>query len=113
MRNAVLAVLISAIIGGVTVASGQSDGPSLTALEQARFENHRLRVALATSQAQADGCRAELGAAYQALGQLRAAAASRELTAAEAALKAEIEAAHPGFTWDPKTGRFAPQKGGS
>ena len=73
--------------------------PALTELEQAWWTILQLRTAYATVLAEADACRAQLGP-------LRAKAASEQLTLEEATLKVRIEAGHPGFRWNPKTGQF-------
>jgi len=62
----------------------------------------QLRRAYVTLQARLDGCQAELGT----LGRLRAQAAAEELAQDERDLKARIEAGHPGYVWDPKSGTF-------
>jgi hypothetical protein len=73
--------------------------PVLTELEQSWVIILQLRTAYARLLADADACRAQLGP-------LRADAASRELTEDEATLRAKIEAGHPGYAWNPKTGVF-------
>lgn len=86
--------------------------PQLSDVEALKVENLKLRIALAQTQAQADSCRAELGTLYQAVGPVRAERASADLTALEQNLKATIEASHPGYEWNPKTGAFT-KKGGN
>ena len=93
------------------MAAAQQGAPTLSELETLRYENLKLKVALAQTQALSDACKAELGMLYQALGKVRADRATADLTAAERELKAEIDAAHPGFEWNPKTGALT-KKGG-
>jgi hypothetical protein len=89
--------------GGPVVASVKPEAPqALTELEQAWLIILQLRTAYATLLSETDACRAQIGP-------LRARAASEALTQDEAGLKAKIEAGHPGYTWDPKTGAFTKQ----
>ena len=98
-------LLVAAVLAGsVAALAAQAPplavtAPALTEIEQAYRTILQLRIALATVQAEADACRAQLGP-------LRAEAASRELSQDEANLRALIERGHPGYTWDPKTGAF-------
>ncbi len=85
------------------VAIAQPATPSLTELERTRVELLQVRTAYAQLLAQYDACKAEVGATFNALGTLRAKAASTQLTEEEAALKALVEKDHVGYTWDPKT----------
>ena len=97
-----VAVVVAVLVTGVML--GATDPPALTDLERTKLELLQVRTAYAQLLAQHDACKAELGVAYQTLGALRASAASSALTAQEATLTREIEAAHPGYVLDPKTG---------
>lgn len=104
-------ILIVAGFGSLVLATSlalaqKPDTPELTELEQTKLELLRVRTAYAQVVAQFDGCKAEVGAVYNTLGQLRASAATSELTAQEKKLKADVETAHVGYLWDPKTGAF-------
>jgi uncharacterized protein YvpB len=96
-----LAVALAASV----VVFGQS-APALTELEQTKVELLQVRTAYAQLLSQYDGCKAEVGAVYNTLGKLRADLASKELTAEEARVKAEIERGHDGWDWNSKTGAF-------
>lgn len=95
--------LVAAFCAGV---SAQTDGPALTELEKAKVELLQVRTAYAQLLAQHDACKAELGAAFNALGSLRAKAATDQLSTEEMQLRIAVEGAHPGYTWDPKTQAF-------
>lgn len=94
------ALFVAAVIG---IAWAQ-EAPALTDLERTKVELLQVRTAYAQLVAQYDGCKAEVGAVYGALGSLRASAASAELTAQEQTLKTAIEREHDGFTWSAKAG---------
>lgn len=99
------AIVTLLLVAFATVrAVGQPAAPTLTTLEKARADLLQVRTAYAQVLAQYDGCRAELGTVYNALGPFRAREASTTLSADEMALRVDIETAHPGYTWDPKTG---------
>lgn len=97
----------SAVTVGAVLAA--RDDQQLSELEKVKLELLQVKTAYASVLAQHDSCKAELGAAYNTLGKFRADAAGAELSADEAKLKAEIEASHDGFTWNPKTGVFTPK----
>lgn len=99
----ICAASLALVLGALAVTHAQA-APVLTELERTKLELLRVRTAYAQLVAQYDGCKAEVGAVYNTLGQLRASAATTELTAQEKALKADIEAAHAGYTFDPKSG---------
>jgi hypothetical protein len=79
-------------------------GTTLTEIEQLKLDLLRTKTAYAQLLAQHDACKAELGATFDVLGRMRATVASKELTGEEALLVKTVEAAHPGYTFDPKTG---------
>jgi hypothetical protein len=83
---------------------GTNHVEQLTAMEQLKLENLQLKTVLAQTIAGSDRCHAQIGQLYDLLGATRAKDASATLTALEATLKTEIEAQHPGFTFDPKAG---------
>lgn len=87
-------VLGGFIVGMAILAFGQAE---LTEVEKLKVQVHQLQIQLAQAQADADACRGLLG-------QYRAAKASVDLTAAQVALQAAIEEAHPGYTIDFRTG---------
>jgi hypothetical protein len=106
--------LVAVVVAGVIVVGAQEKAkpaevaaatpaataaPALTDLEQAYKAILDLRTAYARLLMEADACRAQLGP-------LRAKAATDELTADEENLKTLVEGNHPGYRWDPKTGRF-------
>ncbi len=104
-----LIVAVISVWAALVLTAGLSlkaQAPELSEIERTKVELLRVRGEYAKLLAQYDGCKAEVGAAFNALGRLRAAAASTELTAEEASLKATVEAGHPGFEWNPKTGAF-------
>lgn len=105
-RIGLVGAVIVAIVLGALAATHAQDAPSLTELERVKLELLQVRTAYAQVVAQFDGCKAEVGSVYQQLGQLRASAATTELTAQERKLKADVEAGHPGYMWDPKTAAF-------
>ena len=104
MRSRLL--LIATLVLWAVGLTAQGAAPSLSEVEQLRVDLLQARTLLAQLQAGYDGCRAEIGTLYHQLGQVRAQVASQVLTAEEARLKADVEAAHPGYTWNPKTGAF-------
>lgn len=87
-------------------AVAEGPAPQLTEVERLKLELLQVRTSYAQLLANYDACKAEVGTAFNTLGRLRAEAATAELTAEEAKLKAAIEAGHPGYRWDPKTGTF-------
>ena len=101
----VLAPLVLVALGAVTglVGAQAPAAPVLSPLEQLRVENLNLRHELRKALLEADGCRG-------ALAQPRADSQQREIDAGIAGLKADVERAHPGFTWNPATGVFTPQE---
>jgi len=94
------------LLGLLCVTALRAQDPSLTELERTKAELLDVRTAYAQLLAQYDACKAEVGQTYQALGRLRADAASAELSTEEARLTAQIEAGHPGYSWNPKTRTF-------
>lgn len=96
-----------------TALLAQGGGAELSELERTRLELLRVRTAYAQVLTQFDACKSEQATLYDALGKAHAAQASEALTAQEASLKADVEAAHPGYTFNPKTGTLTPVKKGS
>ena len=101
MRRIGLACLLAAMVA--TGAIAQTPAPALSELERALIENVNLLAELRKAQLEADLCRAQLA-------QPRADATAQQVKQAFDALKSRIEAAHPGFTWDPSTGAFTPKE---
>jgi hypothetical protein len=113
LSTRILAIVAAALllIGIGAMAQAQAPaaepaGPTLTELERAKAELLQVRTAYAQLLAQHDACKAEVGSAFNTLGALRARAASEQLTTEETALKVSVEAGHPGWSWDAKTGLF-------
>lgn len=100
-------ILVSALAALALLEVAASGQEQLSEVERLRAELLRVKTAYAQAVAQHDACKAELGATYNTLGQLRADANSVQLSTEEQQLKASVDAAHPGFNWDPKTGAFA------
>lgn len=94
----VVAIALQAVLSvcGVAWVVAQ-EPPALTELDRLRLQVVALQRALSREQAENDGCRAVLGP-------LRATANTQAVEQAEAAAVAAIEAAHPGFTLDRRTG---------
>lgn len=109
LTHLVLVLVVSGV--GIIAQSTPADIPAKLSIEEGlRVDNLKLRTALAQSTALYDGCRAEVGVLYDVLGRTRAQQATKDLTEAEAQLKTEIERAHPGYVFDPKTGALAKVK---
>lgn len=75
---------------------------ALSDVDKLRIENANLYDLLATYVEEADTCRGQLAKPRAEAN--RGAAGERR-----AKLKAEIEHAHPGFSWDPATGALTPK----
>ena len=101
IEHAGIAAVFTLFVGLVGAAQTPE---TLSEVERLKLELLRARVAYAELVAKYDGCRAEVGAAFNTIGPLRARLASEQLSADEVALKTAIETAHPGYTFDPKTG---------
>lgn len=113
MRHRLLIVgSLGALVAGLFVGRvAHAQDAALSENEGLRAQLLQVRTAYAQLLSQHDACRAELGAAYDVIGRLRAPVVSKELTEAEAALKADIEKAHEGYTWNAKTGALEKSKG--
>jgi hypothetical protein len=105
MKQFVIAVVLTLTVP--VVGQEKPVAPELSEVERLKVELLQVRTAYAQALVHYDACKAEIGTVHTALGRLRAKTATEELSAAEATLKAEIDASHPGFTFDVKTGLFA------
>lgn len=76
--------------------------PQLSELERLKIENLNLKIQLSQASAKAEQFEGDL-----AMCQL--AASAPDVTKAAGQLVAEIEAAHPGYTFDPQSGAFLPK----
>lgn len=101
MRKWIVAVTVAVGMAGAALSA---QPPQLSELEQLKIQVLQLKIQVANIQAEADACRGLLG-------QYRVAKASTDLSAEELALKKAIETAHPGFTWDPRTGALVEKEG--
>lgn len=99
-----VALLMSALFVGFLLvrAAHAAETPSLSPLELVRVENVNLRLELRRAWLEADACRGQLA-------QPRADAQAKDLRTLLEQLKADIERAHPGYTWESTTGTFAPK----
>jgi hypothetical protein len=104
------ALIVAGLLATNLGAAPSTTQETLSEVERLKVELLEARTAYAKLRAAYDGCKAEVGSAFAELGPLREHVASEHLTAEEAALKASVEQAHPGYTWDPKTKLFTKQK---
>lgn len=103
MSKVLVGILTAALtttgVLGTVYRLGAADRPALSALEQLRVENVNLLEEWRKAMLEADTCRGLLA-------QPRSAAQQQLVREKAAALKADIERSHPGYTWDPQTGTF-------
>lgn len=106
----VLAVVAACVACGASLG-GRAQAPAgifpmdaLTEVDKLRIENTNLFDFLKAATEEADTCRGQLA-------RPRAQANEQQSQERRAKLKADIEAAHPGFTWTPETGALVPKKG--
>lgn len=78
----------------------QAQQPQLTELDRLRIENLNLKIGWSQAVKQLNQCVVEKGS-------LQDQATDRQLQEDLKAVVEAIEAAHPGFTFDPATGQFA------
>lgn len=95
----VLAVAFAAVLSFGLDAIAQTPTAQLTREEQLDQRVFQLELALETATKETNDCRG-------ALGPYRASVRGQELASEELALKARIDRAHPGFSYDPRTGQF-------
>lgn len=86
----------------VLAVAAVSGAANLSDVEQLRRENHVLKAQLHQALAERDTCRVQFAPIRFTLDQ-------RALDAEGAKLKADIEAAHPGFTFNLQTGALEPK----
>ena len=84
----------------------KAQSPALNDQEKLRVENLSLKVQVANLQRQLSDAQVAVGNCAAQLGPLRSDADTTTLKGALAALKAEIERAHPGMDWDPVSGEL-------
>lgn len=84
-----------ALILSLGIVSFAADGPELTDLQKLRIE----RINLVNENAALTKENVDLKLQLAAL----------KVSIEKAQLQQEIEREHPGFTWDPSTGQFAPK----
>lgn len=99
VRTLVL-LLVSTTIGAAAAAA-TGNAQTLTEIEQLRRENAYLQAKLARTLDERDDCRTELAP-------LRKIRDDGIVQRAIAKLKADLEAAHPGFVFRPETGALEP-----
>lgn len=87
-RTRVWGMLLALLVAAAVAAQGPT--AMLTEIDQLRIENTKLFTMLRASLEEADTCRGQLA-------QPRAAATGQQLQEKLARLKADIEAAHPGY----------------
>lgn len=116
-RRVSLIALVVIVCGVTSHAQMPTSAPSLSDTERAWLDALNVRANYASLLVKDTERLALLGETLERLGKelkstadelgtLRARLSSAQLTQEEADLKAKIEARHPGYTWDPKTGMF-------
>ena len=99
MTGRLLTAIFLVLVAWPLVVQSAPDGPTLTDVERLTLENLALKQRLIHETFRADACAGQLA---PILLPQNLATLDREL----AAVKARLEAAHPGFTWDWKTQQF-------
>lgn len=96
-----LVVALLASAGAVVAAQAVASAPVLTDFEKLRIENVNLLDELRKALLEADTCRGVLAKPRNDLN-------AQQVSQAVDKLRADINAAHPGFVWNSATGALTP-----
>lgn len=110
MRLVALAFAFALAALFVTATYAATQAPALSPMEQLKLDNLGLKAQLTDTLKLVAELKGSVGACELALGSYRHTQNTGALSSEEKALKAEVDAAHPGFTWDPRSGVFTPTK---